>query len=160
MDCTSLNNRPVCPEDETFIFHLFASKWVEHLANWDWNLEKKEKFLRLQFQAQQHSYQTQFPNREHRIVLKANKPIGSILIINNADHICLADIDLLPCHRNQGIGTLLIQNLLTEAANSRKSVYLQVEKLNPAIQLYKRLGFMETEDTGTHFVMEWRSCEL
>lgn len=160
MDCTSLNSRLVCPEDETFIFQLYASRWVEHLENWDWELEQKEKFLRLQFQAQQHSYQIQFPHREHRIVLRANEPIGNILIINNADYICLADIALLPCYRNQGIGTLLIRNLLTEAGNSRKPVHLQVEKLNPAIHLYERLGFLKIKNTGTHFVMEWRSCEI
>ncbi|MBD2386865.1 GNAT family N-acetyltransferase [Cylindrospermum sp. FACHB-282] len=160
MDFTSLNSRLVCLEDEPFIFQLYASRWVEHLENWGWNLEQQEKFLRFQFQAQQHSYQFKFPDREHRIVLKANQPIGNILIISNANYICLADIALLPCYRNQGIGTLLIRNLLTEAANSRKPVHLQVERLNPAIHLYERLGFLKTEDTGTHFIMEWSSCEI
>lgn len=160
MDFTSLNSRLVCLEDEPFIFQLYASKWVEHLENWGWDLEQKEKFLRCQFQAQQHSYQVQFPEREHRIVLKANQPIGNILIIKNTNSICLADITLLTSDRNQGIGTLLIRNLLTEAGNSRKPVHLQVEKLNPAIHLYERLGFVKTEDTGTHFIMEWSFCEI
>jgi hypothetical protein len=31
-----------------------------------------------------------------------------------------------------------------------------VEKFNPALRLYKRLGFFETSDEGVHLAMEWR----
>lgn len=157
MDCTTLTSRPACSTDTDFLFELFASQWLQDLENWGWNAQQQKTFLRLQFDAQKSYYQLHFPDQDHRIVLMADNPIGSILVIRTDKDICLADIILLPRYHNQGIGTLLIQNLLTEAANTQKCVYLKVAKLNPAIHLYERLGFVNIGDTGTHFQMKWSS---
>jgi hypothetical protein len=35
-------------------------------------------------------------------------------------------------------------------------VRIYVERLNPSLSLFKRLGFTSIEGTPSHFLMEWR----
>ncbi|MBX9256707.1 GNAT family N-acetyltransferase [Desmonostoc muscorum CCALA 125] len=50
-------------------------------------------------------------------------------------------IAILPEHRNQGIGTQLLKHLLAAAKTSYPSISLSTRATNPALALYKRLGF-------------------
>lgn len=67
----------------------------------------------------------------------------------------LIDIALLPEYRNQGIGSILLRGLLTEAAAVGSSVRLQVLKGNPARELYARLGFLTTAENGPYEMLAW-----
>ena len=144
-------------EDEAFLLELYSSTRAEELDSWGWDVQQRSHFLKMQFEAQQRAYRSCFPDSDRQIVLWENCPIGSILAVSNQEEIRLVDIALLPVHRNKGIGTLLIQNLLTEAEETSKPVRLQVIKFNRAVRLYERLGFLKREDTGIYFVMEWVS---
>jgi hypothetical protein len=44
--------------------------------------------------------------------------------------------------------------LLTEAQVAQVPVRIHVERLNPALHLYARLGFSEVGDTGVYLLME------
>jgi ribosomal protein S18 acetylase RimI-like enzyme len=70
--------------------------------------------------------------------------------------VTMIDIALLPQWRGRGTGTALIEAALAEAAAAGQAVSIMVEKFNPALRLYKRLGFYETSDEGVHLAMEWR----
>lgn len=50
-------------------------------------------------------------------------------------------VSTLPDYRNRGIGTLLISILIDEIKSSYSAVSLSVRENNPAINLYKKLGF-------------------
>lgn len=50
-------------------------------------------------------------------------------------------IAVLPGYRGQGLGSLLMQHFLTEAALRYPAVALNVRADNPAVRLYQRLGF-------------------
>src|SRR5437588_636694 len=52
---------------------------------------------------------------------------------------------------------LLLRDLLDEAARSGKAVSIHVEKFNPAMRLYQRLGFMRIEDRGVYDLMQSKS---
>lgn len=67
------------------------------------------------------------------------------------------DFAILPAHRGQGIGTRLLRELQSEAAGSVRSLAIHVERLNPALRLYERLGFCEMEDKGVYLLLEWRA---
>ena len=43
-----------------------------------------------------------------------------------------------------------------EAGEAAKAVRIHVERNNPALHLYHRLGFKQTEDQGVYYLMEWR----
>jgi predicted GNAT family acetyltransferase len=65
------------------------------------------------------------------------------------------DIALVPEFRNAGIGTALLRDLLAEGAAAGKRVSIHVERFNPALRLYARLGFRQVEDKGVYLLLEW-----
>ena len=48
-----------------------------------------------------------------------------------------------------------MRDLLDEAAGAGKAVTIHVEKNNPAMRLYRRLGFETVEDQGVYDLMRW-----
>ncbi len=71
------------------------------------------------------------------------------------DEIHLVDIALLPAARGRGIGCALIVELCREGARGGRPVRLRVERRNPALRLYRRLGFVEVGDECVYALMEW-----
>jgi ribosomal protein S18 acetylase RimI-like enzyme len=51
----------------------------------------------------------------------------------------------------------LLRELQDEAGAARKSLTIHVERFNPALRLYERLGFRQTEDKGVYLLLEWSS---
>src|SRR5262249_3915776 len=74
------------------------------------------------------------------------------------DEIHIVDITVLAPSRNAGIGTAILRDLLAEAAIAHKPVRIHVEKFNPALRLYARLGFASIADKGVYLFMEWAPC--
>ena len=64
------------------------------------------------------------------------------------------DIALLPDYRNLGIGSALLQSILEQGSNLGLPVTIHVEQFNPALHLYKRLGFQPKEDKGVYLLMQ------
>jgi ribosomal protein S18 acetylase RimI-like enzyme len=148
--------RPVTPQDETFLFDLYASTRQEELDAWGWDPVQRQAFLQLQFRAQRLSYQTQFPDAQHSVIEQAQGAIGAILINRTPEQICLVSIALLPQYRHQGLGTWLLQNLMVEATQTDRPITLHVAWGNPAMRLYQRLGFRQIQNTETYVQMDWR----
>jgi ribosomal protein S18 acetylase RimI-like enzyme len=65
------------------------------------------------------------------------------------------DIALLPPFRGQGIGAGLLRPLLAEGADAGRSVSIHVEQSNPAMSLYRRLGFVPVGEHGVYILMRW-----
>lgn len=68
----------------------------------------------------------------------------------------IMDIALLPEHRGRGTGTALLHRLMAEATSAGKFVSIHVERFNPALRLYRRLGFEPAADEGVYVRLEWR----
>ena len=73
-----------------------------------------------------------------------------------ADEIRIVDIALPPACCNRGLGTTLVRALQTDAAASLQPLRIHVERFNPALRLYERLGFRQIEDKGVYLFLEWR----
>jgi ribosomal protein S18 acetylase RimI-like enzyme len=151
-----INARGAGPEDEGFLFELYASTRQEEMSGWGWGPEMRESFLKLQFRAQQQHYEMQMADIDHRIILLDGRPVGRILVLRSEGEITLADIALLPEQRGAGIGASLIRELFDEGRKRGLPVRLHVLKSNRALRLYERMGFEVIGDTGMHFHMEWR----
>ncbi len=152
---TNFTTRPYQPTDAPFLYQLYASTRADEIAVWGWNPTQQELFLQMQFQAQQRHYAAQYPAATHQIIVGDASPVGRILTARTPPEIWLVDIALLPTHRNQGIGTRLIQDLLQEARAASQSVRLHVAKTNlVAMRLYTRLGFTSIADDGMYILME------
>ena len=149
--------RPAEPDDEPFLFSVYASTRTDELAHVPWSEAQREAFLRMQFTAQRLAYGAQFPDADQMIILDNELLIGRMLIDRRDEEVYLVDITLLAEHRGTGIGTSLMRALQREAAGAGKVVRLSVMKTNQAIRFYERLGFKKIDESSTHFHMEWRA---
>jgi ribosomal protein S18 acetylase RimI-like enzyme len=160
MTTATLTLRSIHPEDQPFLYEVYASTRTEELAPLGWNSEQQAAFLTQQFNAQHQYYQASYASADFQIILVNGQPAGRLYVERGADELRLIDIALLPEYRNAGIGTGLIKNLLAEAQQAGKPVRIHVEKFNPALRLYKRLGFSIIDDRGVYWFMEWKPQEV
>ena len=151
----SITLRPIEPDDEEFLYRVYAGTREAELAQVDWDAAQKEAFLRMQFTAQHQYYQEHYAGAAFQVILTQSRPAGRLYVARWPDEIRIVDIALLPEHRNAGIGTVLLQELLAEGAESSKRVSIHVEQFNPALRLYARLGFSRIADRGVYYLMEW-----
>ena len=140
----NISVRPVQKADDTFLYELYATTRADELQAWGWNPAQAAVFLNLQFTAQQRHYTFQYPDGTHQIISLDDQPAGQWLVNHSKETIRLVDISLLPAYRNRGIGTELLQGLLTEANANGQIVQLEVLVANPAQHLYHKLGFRQT----------------
>ena len=150
--------RPQQPEDEDFVYRLYASTRARELAQVPWNDAQKDAFFRMQFLAQSRWYETAYAGAEYKLILRGEQPVGRMIVLRAPRELRLVDIALLPEHRNCGIGTQLITGLLAESRQSGVPVELQVLKGNPALHLYERLGFARTGEDEMYYRMRWNSA--
>lgn len=146
--------RPAGPEDEPFLFRVYASGREEELSATGWDEAQKLAFLEMQFRAQSTSYRANL-RAWYDVIAVEGLDAGRILVDRSESVISLADIGLLPEYRGQGIGGALIRAVLDEAAQARLPVRLHVEPFNPALRLYQRLGFQPIGEHGFYIHMEW-----
>lgn len=155
-EANNINLRPARAEDEAFLCAVYGSTREQELALTPWNEEQRAAFISFQFAAQQQFYQTEYPRAEHQIILRNNEPIGRLYVDRRETERRILDITLLPAARGQGIGTLLIKQLMAEAAATGKAVTIHLETFNPARALFARLGFVPVGDNGMHTLYEWQ----
>lgn len=149
--------RPVETGDGALLRAIYASTRAEELALTNWSEEQKAAFCEQQFTAQDTFYRQEYPAMASHIIERAGVPAGRLYVHRGQTGILIIDIALLPEHRGAGIGTRFLRELQEEARASQCPLTIHVEKFNPAIRLYLRLGFVAKEDTGVYFLMEWQA---
>ncbi|HMG74397.1 MAG TPA: GNAT family N-acetyltransferase [Pyrinomonadaceae bacterium] len=155
----SITLREVTAEDEAFLLEVYASTRAMELSLVPWSDEQREAFLKFQFEAQHTHYRTQFPEASYQIIFNNTERVGRLYVLRDTNEMRVLDITVMPQHRNAGIGTLLIRDLLTEAEQSGKPVSIWVEQFNPSRTLFQRLGFSKIEEDGYNYLMQWRPNE-
>lgn len=146
--------RPITDADASFLYEIYASTRVEELAPTNWDDEQKTAFLRQQFTAQHAHYQEHFRDASFDLLLSGGRPIGRLYVRRLPGEIRIVDIALLPDWRGRGIGGAIVERLIAEAHASGKPVRIHVEKQNPALRFYERLGFVPIEDKGVYLFLE------
>ena len=149
-----LTLRPAEPRDDEFLYRVYAGTRAEELAVVPWDEAQKEAFLRSQFDAQSRWYREHYARATYEIVLVDGEPAGRLYLHRGETEIRIVDIALLPEHRGNGVGTSLLSDLLAEADAAGKRVTIHVERFNPALRLYERLGFSVAEDKGAYLFLE------
>jgi ribosomal protein S18 acetylase RimI-like enzyme len=89
------------------------------------------------------------------IVEQAGAPIGYLAIAHRADHLFLNEIALVPAVQRRGLGSELVQLLMSRARDAGLPLRLSVLSANPAQQLYLRLGFVVTRVEPPRVKMAW-----
>jgi ribosomal protein S18 acetylase RimI-like enzyme len=89
-----------------------------------------------------------------QVIQVADISVGVFVVERCPTHIDIEQIYLLPEYQRQGIGTVLLNQLIVEASQHDIPVRLRVMVVNPAKSFYERFGFVITEATGDFFCME------
>jgi ribosomal protein S18 acetylase RimI-like enzyme len=147
--------RPTAPADEGFLYEVYASTRAEELACVPWDEQQKADFLRMQFAAQHRQYHETYPDAAFDILLVDGQPAGRLYVDRGSDELRIIDIALFPPFRNRGIGRHVIEGLQAEATRRNTPLRIHVERFNPALRLYWRLGFREVADRGVYLFLEW-----
>jgi ribosomal protein S18 acetylase RimI-like enzyme len=121
-----------------------------------WDETQKDAFLRMQFDAQDAWWREHYVEATFDVILVDGEPAGRLYVHRGPSDIRIVDIALLPEHRGRGVGGTLVRDLLAEADAAGKSVTIHVERMNPALRLYERLGFSVAEDKGVYLFLERR----
>ncbi len=152
---TKTSLRPITAEDTEFLYRVYASTRADEMAAVEWSDAEKEQFLRFQFEAQHKYYQQQFSAATFDVIVLDSAAVGRLYVDRREDEIRLIDIALLPEYRGKGLGGEIMRDVLAEAGAAGKPVRIHVERFNPALRLYRRLGFRHIEDQGVYNLMEW-----
>ena len=152
----TLTLRDLQAGDEAALFQLFAAVRSEELGMEGWAPDLRDRMLRIQFDAQRHSYRQQYPHADDRLILRDGLPIGWVIVDRSGPELHGIDIALIADARRQGVGTRVIRALQEEAAAGNRPMAITVLRRNGrALALYRRLGFRAIRDTEVHIVMEW-----
>jgi ribosomal protein S18 acetylase RimI-like enzyme len=149
--------RPATGDDEPFLMRVYAGTRAAELATVSWTEDEKAAFVRMQFAAQAQYYREHYPDTSFDVILLGAEAVGRLYVSRWRDELRIVDIALLPEFCNRGIGTTLLHGLQAEAAAAGKPLRIHVERFNPALRLYERLGFRQIEDKGVYLFMEWRA---
>lgn len=79
-----------------------------------------------------------------RILEIDGRAIGAVATSEREDHVFLHEMMVLPEHQNRGIGSLVLRMVMGEARELGKPLRLHTARLNRALALYRRHGFVET----------------
>lgn len=146
--------RPIAANDMGFLCRVYTSTRMEELAVTDWGAVQKEAFLMAQFEAQHAYYQEHYPGAAFLVILREGQPIGRLYLDRWPEELRIVDIALLPTYRGQGIGTAVLEAILSDGQRLALPVRIHVERFNPALRLYTRLGFHQIEDKGVYYLLE------
>ncbi len=148
-----ITTRPITDADLPLLERIYASTRTEELAIVPWTDAQKSEFLAMQFRAQHTDYQSRYPDASFRIIEMDGEPAGRLYVHHRVEEIRIIDISLLPEHRGHGIGSFLLESLIRESATCGTPLTIHVERQNPALHLYQRLGFTPIGETGVYLLM-------
>jgi ribosomal protein S18 acetylase RimI-like enzyme len=98
-----------------------------------------------------------FKPEQAQVICSGGTDIGWMQVSRSADGFHLRQLHIVDRFRNCGIGTTLIRALLDRAQATGQPVSLNVIRGNPAISLYRRLGFRVVGEDEEKLRMRWQA---
>ena len=140
---TDITLRPANDGDADFLWELHCAALKPYIAStWGWDEEFQHKY-----------FQEHFNPARNQVIRYLGAEVGVLSVVETPHGFVLSNIEILPNYQGLGIGTALLHDLLDRAAARGLPVSLRVLKINPACQLYLRLGFSVISETDTHYWM-------
>ena len=150
--------RPFIENDIPFLKKVYFStreKEVNQLIHW--TVEMKTAFLTQQFNAQHTYYQQNYTDAKFWVIEKKQEPIGRLYYVESHEgSIRIIDIAIIPEFQKKGLGTTILNGIFERAKDIKQPITIHVESFNPAMNLYKRLGFQKISETnGVYHLLQW-----
>ncbi len=151
----AIDLRPIAEtEDLPLLFRIYAATRIDIWGYEPWTYEEKLRLIEEQFLIQHKAYMNGYDTPEFYIICRNGRDMGRLYLEQRPDDIRIIDIALLPEFRNNGVGTALLKDILACGRKTGRRVSIHVEKQNPALSLYQRLGFVKTNDIPFYDLME------
>ena len=147
--------RPTTDDDLPFLAALYASTRAEEVAVTGWPEDIQRQFLTQQFEAQHRHYRAHYPDAEWLVVERGGEQVGRLYLEQWSGELRIIDIALMPHARGLGLGAAMLEDILEQARHKGSGVSIHVEKNNPAMRLYRRLGFVPVADKGVYDLLLW-----
>jgi len=145
LNSTKLSLRPAEPADYDFAIELYLDSMKRLLsALGTWHEIRVVTRFRQGFRLEQ-----------TQVIQWDGADIGWMQVSEAAKQRHLHQLHIVSEFRNRGIGTWLIRSLLEQAGARGQAVALNVIRGNPALLLYRRLGFQVVGGDGEKHHMRW-----
>jgi N-acetylglutamate synthase-like GNAT family acetyltransferase len=160
----SINLYPIEDKDMMILNEIYGSTREKELKQVVyWSDEQKRAFILQQFMAQHEYYQKNYIGAAFYTIQKNKVVIGRLYIHENFQEkgVRIIDITILPNWQNKGIGKGILKDILSKSSKLNRAVSIHVETFNPAMKLYKDLGFEKISETnGVYHLLEWKQKQL
>ncbi len=131
--------------DEAWLYELYCTTMRTYIEKtWGWD----EAF-------QKHEFKTNLHPTRFKIVIVRGNDVGAYLISEAPDHYWLKMLIITPEMQKHGLGTEIVRKLQAESERSGKQLKLSVLRVNPAKELYSRLGFQIYDEDESSYKMVW-----
>ena len=149
--------RPERPDDEPFLFRLFAAHNSVTLRQSGFPAETIDKLMDFQFRSQTQTYRTMYPDAIYSIVLWDGREVGRFIEYDETDVVYFVDFLLDPQYQAKGLGPAITWALMQEWAARGRGTRVEVRVTNePCLKMCRRLGFMEGESNKAAYVeLKW-----
>ena len=138
---------PVSLNDLQLLFELHSvsmSSIVDKVFGWD---EGRQRAI----------FCEKFNTTDHFWILLDEESVGAIRLKELPGLLEIRSLEIYPRYHNQGIGTALIKHLIHRAHYEKINLLLRAFQINPAINLFMRMGFKIYDENDTHFMLIYRS---
>lgn len=148
--------RPARQDDLPFLRELYAGTRDAELALVAWPEAMRSAFIDQQFALQHRHYVAYYHDADFLLIEHDSAPIGRLYLHYATRSVLVVDISLLADYRGKGLGSALLAHTQIVARAQSLDVELHVLHTNTAARrLYRRLGFVEAADEGSHLRMHW-----
>lgn len=135
------------PNDHDVIYALKAESVRPYVEkNWGWDEDYQRK-----------DFDSEFSHMEQFNVIEVDsKFAGFVQYYFEYPYFEVVEIHLLPGYRGNGIGSDILRYLQKVCIAQDRKIRIGCFKENHrAKALYQKLGFMQTEETDTHYILEY-----
>lgn len=98
-------------------------------------------------------FRDRFDPTKYHVIQVDRCDVGALSVSEQCGEVFIADVEIDAAHRNRGLGSAVVRDVIAAAHRAGRSVALQVLTVNPARRLYERLGFCVTHQSATHIHM-------
>lgn len=131
--------------ERDYLYKVFRASMKEYItqARGEWSEQREET-----------QFQQQLDISATRVIRVDDSDVGFITAPIRDSIVWIHTICIIPEHQNKGFGTEVIRSVIAQAREQKMPLYLRVLKVNPARQLYERLGFRVTLESTHHYQMQ------
>jgi GNAT superfamily N-acetyltransferase len=105
-------------------------------------------------------FQQQWARQQTSIMLLAHVPVGVLCVEDAAHEVVLHEVQVCPEYQRREIGTEIVRGVMDHAQQRGVPLRLRVFQISRAVELYRRLSFLEEGRTPSHICMIFKAAEL